>query len=109
FMQRSVVGAGGPGANDELYDDEYLHRIIGLASRSRRGAAICTGTFVLAAAGLLDGKRPVTHWAYCEKLPRQYPSVVVEPDRIYLREGSIYTSPGSTPGMDVALALGEED
>src|SRR5271170_6767432 len=88
----TLVVAGGPGANDELYDDEYLHRIIGLSSRSRRVAAICTGTFVLAAAGLLNGKRAVTHWAYCDKLSRQYPSVVVEPDRIYLRDGSIYTS-----------------
>ena len=105
----TLVVAGGPGANDELYDDEYLHRIIGLASRSRRVAAICTGTFVLAAAGLLNGKRAVTHWAYCDKLSRQYPSVVVEPDRIYLRDGSIYTSAGITAGMDLALALVEED
>src|SRR6266446_4336442 len=67
----TLVVAGGQGANDELYDDEYLHRIIGLASRSRRVAAICTGTFVLAAAGLLNGKRAVTHWAYCDKLSRQ--------------------------------------
>jgi len=105
----TLVVAGGPGANDELYDDEYLHRIIGLASRSRRVAAICTGTFVLAAAGLLNGKRAVTHWAYCDKLSRQYPSVLVEPDRIYLRDGSIYTSAGITAGMDLALALVEED
>jgi transcriptional regulator GlxA family with amidase domain len=64
---------------------------------------------VLAAAGLLDGKRAVTHWAYCDKLSRQYPSVVVEPDQIYLRDGSIYTSAGITAGMDLALALVEED
>src|ERR1700690_1453150 len=105
----TLVVAGGPGANDELYDDHYLKRITELAARSRRVAAICTGTFVLAAAGLLDGKRAVTHWAYCDKLSRQYPSVVVEPDRIYLRDGSIYTSAGITAGMDLALALVEED
>src|SRR5260370_42412357 len=105
----TLVVAGGPGANNELYDDEYLHRIIGLAFRSRRVAAICTGTFVLAAAGLLNGKRPVTHWAYCDKLSRQYPSVVVEPDRIYLRDGSFYSSAGITAGMDLVLALVEVD
>lgn len=64
---------------------------------------------MLAPAGLLNGKRAVTHWAYCDKLSRQYPSVVVEPDRIYLRDGSIYTSAGITAGMDLALALVEED
>ncbi|HWO38496.1 MAG TPA: AraC family transcriptional regulator, partial [Candidatus Acidoferrum sp.] len=105
----TLVVAGGPGANDELYDDHYLSHITELASRSRRIAGICTGAFVLAAAGLLDGKRAVTHWAYCDKLSRQYPSVVVEPDRIYLRDGSIYTSAGITAGMDLALALVEED
>ena len=75
----TLVVAGGPGANDELYDDAYLRRICGLASRSRRIAGICTGAFVLAAAGLLDGKRAVTHSAFCDKLSRQYPAVVVEP------------------------------
>jgi transcriptional regulator GlxA family with amidase domain len=105
----TLVVAGGPGANEGLYDDDYLSRITELASRSRRVAAICTGTFVLAAAGLLDGKRVVTHWAYCDKLSRQFPSVVVEPDPIYLRDGSIYTSAGVTAGMDLALALVEED
>src|SRR5258706_576859 len=105
----TLVVAGGPGANDELYDDHYLSHITELASRSRRIAGICTGAFVLAAAGLLDGKRAVTHWAYCDKLSRQYPSVVVEPDQIYLRDGSIYTSAGITAGMDLALALVEED
>jgi len=73
----TLVVAGGPGANDELYDDHYLSHITELASRSRRIAGICTGAFVLAAAGLLDGKRAVTHWAYCDKLSRQYPSALL--------------------------------
>jgi transcriptional regulator GlxA family with amidase domain len=105
----TLLVAGGPGANDELFDEEYLQLISELASRSRRVAGICTGTFVLAAAGLLDGKRAVTHWAFCDKLSRRYPSVAVEPDRIYVRDGSIYTSAGITAGMDLALALVEED
>src|SRR5260370_38132825 len=100
----TLVVAGGPGANNELYDAEYLHRIIGLASRSRRGAAICTGTFVLAAPGLLNGKRAVIHWAYCGKLSRQYPSVVVEPDRIFWPHGYIYKSRGITAAMACDVA-----
>src|ERR1700680_967239 len=103
----TLVVAGGPGANDELYDDHYLSHITELASRSRRIAGICTGAFVLAAAGLLNGKRAVTHWAYCDKLSRKYPSVVVEPDQIYLRDGSIYTSAGITAGVGFGLGLRE--
>jgi transcriptional regulator GlxA family with amidase domain len=105
----TLVVAGGPEANHGRYDADYLGWITEAASRSRRVVAICTGAFVLAAAGLLDGKKAVTHWEYCDQLSRQYPSVEVEPDRIYLRDGSIYTSAGITAGMDLALALVEED
>src|ERR1700720_3507861 len=78
----TLVVAGGPGANDELYDDHYLSHITELASRSRRMAGICTGAFVLAAAGLLDGKRAVTHWDFCDRLAREFPKVEVCPDPI---------------------------
>jgi transcriptional regulator GlxA family with amidase domain len=105
----TLMIAGGPGSSEGLYDHDYLAHVRELASRSRRVTAVCTGTFVLAAAGLLDGKRAVTHWAFCDKLAREFPSVTVEPDRIYLRDGSIYTSAGITSGMDLALALVEED
>ena len=105
----TLVVAGGPGTNQGRYDADYLDWVTEAASRSRRVVAICTGAFVLAAAGLLDGKKAVTHWEYCDQLSRQYPSVEVEPDRIYLRDGSIYTSAGITAGMDLTLALVEED
>ena len=105
----TLVVAGGPEPNHGRYDADYLGWITEAAARSRRVVAICTGAFVLAAAGLLDGKKAVTHWEYCDQLSRQYPSVEVEPDRIYLRDGSIYTSAGITAGMDLALALVEED
>jgi transcriptional regulator GlxA family with amidase domain len=79
------------------------------AGAVRRLASICTGAFLLAEAGLLDGRRATTHWFSCDAFARRYPSVRLEPDRIYVREGSIYTSAGVTSGMDLALAMVEDD
>lgn len=79
------------------------------AETSRRMAGICTGTFVLAAAGLLDGRRATTHWAHAQNLQRLHPSVRVEPDRIFTVDGKIWTSAGMSAGIDLALALVEED
>jgi transcriptional regulator GlxA family with amidase domain len=79
-------------------------------SRSvRRIGAVCSGTFVLAAAGLLDGKRVTTHWNSADRLAQEYPRARVEPDSIYVKDGNTYTSAGVTPGMDLALAMVEED
>ena len=78
-------------------------------AQSRRVASICTGAFLLAEAGLLNGKQAVTHWSFCDRLAREYPKVVVRPEPIYLRDGSIYTSAGITAGIDLSLALVEED
>jgi transcriptional regulator GlxA family with amidase domain len=75
----------------------------------RRLASVCTGAFFLAEAGLLDGRRATTHWAYCERLARRYPRVQVEADTLFVREGRIYTAAGVTAGMDLALAMVEED
>lgn len=75
----------------------------------RRLGSVCTGAFFLAEAGLLDGHRVTTHWNDCERLARRYPRVRVEPDRIYVREDGLSTSAGVTAGMDLALALVEED
>lgn len=80
-----------------------------LAARSARVASVCTGAFILAAAGGLDGKRATTHWRVAAQLARRHPAVRVEPDAIYVRDGSTYTSAGVSAGIDLALALVEEN
>jgi transcriptional regulator GlxA family with amidase domain len=72
-------------------------------------ASVCTGAFLLAASGLLDGRRAVTHWRSCDRLRERHPTVCVEEDRIYVRDGKVWTSAGVTAGIDLALALVEED
>ena len=76
------------------------------ASRSRRITSVCSGAFVLAAAGVLDGRRATTHWDACDRLARAYPDVTVDPDPIFVEDGNVWTSAGVTAGMDLALALG---
>jgi transcriptional regulator GlxA family with amidase domain len=80
-----------------------------LAGGARRTCSVCTGAFLLAGAGLLDGKAATTHWAFCGELARRHPRIRVEPDRIFVRDGGTVTSAGSTAGMDLTLALIEED
>ncbi|MFF9624961.1 GlxA family transcriptional regulator [Streptomyces griseosporeus] len=80
-----------------------------LAARSVRVASVCSGAFILAAAGLLDGKRATTHWKITDVLAARCPKAQVEPDAIYVRDGTTYTSAGVTAGIDLALALIEED
>jgi transcriptional regulator GlxA family with amidase domain len=75
----------------------------------RRCGSVCTGTFLLAAAGLLHGRTVTTHWRYAERLAADYPDVTVDPDRIFIRDGALCTSAGATAGIDLALALVEED
>jgi len=105
----TLLVAGGIGSSDAARDDALLRWLRRQSARVRRLAGVCTGAFLLAEAGLLAGRRATTHWAYCDRLASSYPDVVVEADRIYLRDGSIYTSAGVTAGMDLALALVEED
>jgi transcriptional regulator GlxA family with amidase domain len=105
----TLVIAGGPGAENGEYDSDYIRWIADAAHRSRRVASICTGAFLVAAAGLLDGKRAVTHWNFCDRLAREFPKVNVLPNPIFLRDGSIYTSAGITAGIDLSLALVEDD
>lgn len=76
---------------------------------ARRTASICTGAFILAAAGVLDGARATTHWMHSAKLQTTHPSVRVEADRIFIKDGNVWTSAGITAGIDLALALVEED
>ncbi|NGN93152.1 GlxA family transcriptional regulator [Nocardioides sp. KC13] len=80
-----------------------------LASRARRVVSICSGAFVLAEIGLLDGRRATTHWKFAPELRRLYPSVRVEPDAIFVRDGDVLTSAGVAAGIDLALALVEDD
>src|SRR5262249_39793267 len=75
----------------------------------RRLASVCTGAFFLAEAGLLDGRRATTHWMDCAELASRYPKVRVEPDTIFVKDGPVYTTAGVTAGVDLALALVEED
>ena len=105
----TLVIAGGPGAESGDFDRSYIQWIAAAAKQSRRVASICTGAFVLAAAGLLDGKKAVTHWKFCDRLASEFPGIAVQPDPIFLRDGAIYTSAGISAGIDLSLALVEED
>jgi transcriptional regulator GlxA family with amidase domain len=101
--------AGGEGARRAVRDPATIDWIRRTDARARRTAAVCTGAFLLARAGLLEGRHATTHWGSCAALARSFPGVRVEPDRIYVRDGRIATSAGVTAGMDLALALLEDD
>jgi len=105
----TLLVAGGVGVHRYRTNAALLRWIRRQSSMVRRLASICTGAFFLAEAGLLQGRRATTHWGYCDDFARQFPGVKVEPDTIFVREGSLYTSAGVTAGMDLALALVEED
>ncbi|HXC45073.1 MAG TPA: GlxA family transcriptional regulator [Solirubrobacteraceae bacterium] len=105
----TLVLAGGHGSRAASEDPVTLEWIARTSKRARRTASVCTGAFLLAATGLLDGRRATTHWAAAAQLARRYPSVRVDPEPIFLRDGPIWTSAGVTAGMDLALALVEED
>ncbi|MGZ4717499.1 MAG: GlxA family transcriptional regulator, partial [Acidimicrobiales bacterium] len=105
----TLVVAGGAGVRRVLLDPATVEVIARLATRSRRVASVCTGAFLLAEAGLLDGHRATTHWARCREFADRYPAVTVDPDPIFTRDGDTYTSAGVTAGMDLALALVEDD
>jgi transcriptional regulator GlxA family with amidase domain len=105
----TLIITGGPGAETSVYDESFVSWIAATAGQSRRVASICTGAFLLAAAGLLDDKEAVTHWNYCGQLAKEFPRVTVRPEPIYLKDGSVYTSAGITAGIDLCLALVEED
>jgi transcriptional regulator GlxA family with amidase domain len=105
----TLIVAGGAGSRAASADTVTLEWIAAASNRARRTASVCTGAFLLAATGLLDGRRATTHWAAAGELSRSYPSVRVDPEPIYLRDGDVWTSAGVTAGMDLALALVEED
>jgi transcriptional regulator GlxA family with amidase domain len=105
----TLVVAGGYGTRRAEEHPWLTDWIAEAAARSRRVTSVCTGAFLLAKAGLLDGRRATTHWASCADLALRYPNVIVEPDPIFIRDGNVATSAGVTAGMDLALALVEED
>lgn len=105
----TLICAGGVGTRVMSFDTTAVTAVANLASKARRVVSVCTGAFVLAASGILDGKRAVTHWAHCENLARRFPEIQVDPDPIFVRDENVYTSAGITAGMDLALALIEED
>jgi len=105
----TLVVAGGAGVRQAAGEEWLISWLRLAARRARRVASVCTGAYFLAEAGLLDGLRATTHWASCAELARRYPGVSVEPDTIFVREGYLYTSAGVTAGMDLALAMVEED
>jgi transcriptional regulator GlxA family with amidase domain len=105
----TLLVAGGVGAWRAAQDEQLLLWLRRMVPRVRRIGSVCTGAFVLAAAGLLDGRRATTHWQLCPRLARDHPAVAVEEDPIFVRDGNVYTSAGVTAGMDLALALVEED
>jgi transcriptional regulator GlxA family with amidase domain len=105
----TLMVAGGSGTRRAEDDEALIAWLREAAQRSRRVTSVCTGAFLLAKAGLLDGRRATTHWDSCADLAARYPAVTVEPDPIFVRDGNVATSAGVTAGMDLALALVEED
>ena len=105
----TLLLAGGIGFQAVTRNSDLIRWIQRKAHTVERVGSICTGAFVLAACGLLDHKSATTHWAYCERLAKAVPGCAVDPDALYVRNGNIYTSAGVTAGMDMALAMVEED
>jgi transcriptional regulator GlxA family with amidase domain len=126
---RTLRASGGLSVGTEAFDERVFDTVIVVggdaileqapegvldylrasAQTARRTASICSGAFVMAQAGLLEGRRATTHWAYARQLQERFPSIKVEADRIYVIDGSIWTSAGMTAGIDLALAMVEKD
>jgi transcriptional regulator GlxA family with amidase domain len=105
----TLLVAGGKGVAAAAENPVLVDWVRRRATEARRVASVCTGAFLLGAAGVLDGRRAATHWMYTAQLAQRFPSVRVEPDPIFVRDGPIWTSAGVTAGIDLALALVEED
>lgn len=105
----TVLVSGGHGHTRAAEDPELIAQVRRLAARSRRVASVCTGATVLAAAGLLDGRRVTTHWAYADELAHRHPAVTVDARPLYVLDGDVCTSAGVTSALDLTLALVEAD
>ncbi|MGH8451999.1 GlxA family transcriptional regulator [Pseudomonas sp.] len=105
----TLVIAGGWGVYGAAEDPALVDWVREKKRYTRRMASVCTGAFLLAASGVLDGCRVATHWTRCEELARKFPSLTVEPNPIFIQQGCVWTSAGVTAGIDLCLALVEED
>jgi transcriptional regulator GlxA family with amidase domain len=105
----TLLVAGGEGAQQMRYSPKFLEWLRRQSSRARRYGSVCTGALVLAEAGLLDGRRVTTHWNWCQELEQKHPKVKVDPRPIYVRDKNLFTSAGVTAGIDLSLALVEDD
>jgi transcriptional regulator GlxA family with amidase domain len=104
-----LVAGGSKGLRAAMAREDVRRWLRRVAPNCRRFGSVCTGAFVLAAAGLLDGRRVATHWASCERLAKDFPALTVDPEALYVVDGKIWTSAGVTTGIDMALALVEAD
>jgi len=105
----TIIVPGGSGLRNPDILNAASRWVLAQAPNARRIVSVCTGAYALAAAGLLDGRRATTHWRFVADLAQRYPSIDLDPDAIFIKDGPIYTSAGITAGIDLALALAEED
>ena len=105
----TLIVPGGWGVNAACEDPQLVLWVIGRSRDATRTASVCSGAMLLAEAGLLDGRRAVTHWGRCAEFARRFPAVRLEPDPIFIRDGNVWTSAGVTAGIDLALSLVEAD
>ena len=104
-----LVAGGSRGLKAAMEHSGLRRWLCKVAPKARRFGSVCTGAFILAAAGLLDGKRVATHWASCDRLAERFPSLTVDAESLYVADGKVWTSAGVTTGIDMALALVEAD
>jgi transcriptional regulator GlxA family with amidase domain len=105
----TLIVGGGFGVEKAAEDLGLIRWIRSASRRSRRVCSVCTGSFLLAKAGLLEGRTVTTHWSGCAELARRHPELTVDPNPIFVRDGDVWTSAGVTSGMDLSLALVEQD
>ncbi len=105
----TLLVAGCPDLNERITDESLLEWLRATVKTARRFGSVCSGALILAEAGLLEGKHITTHWAVAGHLQTLYPKVIVEPDSIHIRDGKVRTAAGVTAGIDLAIALVEED
>jgi len=105
----TLIVSGGPGVRDAATCEKTLAFVRAMAKRGIRVASVCSGAYILAEAGVLDGRRATTHWQRTRDFLARYPKVKLEPDRIFVRDGNIWSSAGITAGIDLALAMAAED